>query len=338
MLAQVTAESVATRYYSVANRVIAFEATEEWVSRSVETYLGGFYLQPCSQPPPAVADCRVIITTGSPPPLPENYEAFETEQGIGYTNGETYHLVVNDSRIVVGAPAARSVRVWMGDTREARHPVALVNVFSYVLHFALRRSDLYDLHAAGVVEPRSGAGALFVGNSNSGKSSLTVRLARAGWSYLSDDMLLLHELPGGVHARALRRQFSVSDESLASCPLPRLEDALGSPVNSDPSKRRLEPSIVFPEGFAASCRPGFIFFPAIDGGEQTIVSRLSKADAMVRLLQLYPWAGFDVAVRTYLRCLERLLRQTRCFVMSMGRDVITDPDFAPRLLGELMNS
>jgi 2,4-dienoyl-CoA reductase-like NADH-dependent reductase (Old Yellow Enzyme family) len=59
---------------------------------------------------------------------------------------------------------------------------------------------------------------------------------------------------------------------------------------------------------------------------------------MVRLLQLYPWAGFDVAVRTYLRCLEQLLRQTRCFVMSMGRNVIADPDFAPRLLGEMMNS
>lgn len=336
MLAHTKAESVSTRYYSVANRVFSFEATEEWISRSVETYLGGFYLSSC--PRPEAVDCRVRISTRTPPPLPEGYQAFETEQGVGYTNGETYHLVVNDSRVEVGTPSARSVEVWMGDTREARHPVAQVNVFSYVLHFALRRSDLYDLHAAGVVEPRGGAGAVFVGNSNSGKSSLTVRLARAGWKYLSDDMLLLHELPDGVHARALRRQFSVSDESLAACPLPRLDEALGASVNSDPTKRRLEPSIVFPGGFAESCRPGFIFFPVVNGGERTRVSRLGKADAMVRLLQLYPWAGFDVAVRTYLRCLEQLLRQSRCFVLSMGRDVIVDPDFAPGLLGEMMNS
>ncbi|MCA1629225.1 MAG: hypothetical protein LC774_02430, partial [Acidobacteria bacterium] len=178
-------------------------------------------MEPSARPAAGVADCDVRVTAGSPPPpIPAGYQAFETEQGVGYTNGEAYHFVVNDSRVVVSPPASRRVEVWMGDSSEARHPVALVNVFSYVMHFALRRCDLYDLHAAGAVEPRSGAGALFVGNSNSGKSSLTVRLARAGWRYLSDDMLLLHELPdGGVRARGLRRQFSVSEESLAGCPL-----------------------------------------------------------------------------------------------------------------------
>jgi hypothetical protein len=338
MSAQVEGETVAAKYYSVADRVIAFEATEEWLSRSVETFLGGFYLQPRDGPAPEVADYAVCFTTGPPPPVPGGFQAFETEQGVGYTDGETYHLVVNDSRIEVGPPAARSLRVWMGDTREARHPVARVNVLSYVMHFALRRCGLYDLHAAGAVEPRSGAGALFVGNSNSGKSSLTIRLARAGWPYLSDDMLLLHELADGVHARGLRRLFSVSEETLAGCALPRLADALGPPVNSDPSKRRLEPSIVFPRGFAPSCRAEFIFFPFVSGEETTRVSRPGKADAMVRLLKLYPWAAFDAAARTYLRFLERLLRQTRCFVLSCGRDVLADPDRAPRLLGELINS
>jgi hypothetical protein len=338
MSAQPKGETVVAKYYSVANRVIAFEATEEWLSRSVESFLGGFYLQ--ASPPPAhgVADCEVCFTTGAPPPVPDGFEAFETEQGVGYTNGETYHLVVNDSRIEVAPPAARRLTVWMGDTSEARHPVAQVNVLSYVMHFALRRCDLYDLHAAGTVEPRSGAGALFVGNSNSGKSSLTVRLARAGWSYLSDDMLLLYELAGGVRAMGLRRQFSVSEGTLAGCALPRLEEALGSPVNSDPTKRRLEPSVVFPRGFAESCRADFIFFPFVSGDATTGVSPLGKADAMVRLLQLYPWAGFDAAARTYLRFLERLLRQAQCFVLSCGRDLLADPDCAPRLLGGFINS
>lgn len=338
MLAQLKGKPVTTRHYSVASRVIAFKITEEWISRSLETFLGGFYLQTSSQPPHALADCTVTITTGAPPPIPEDYDAFETEQGFGYTNGETYHFVVNESRVIVGSPASRSVEVWMGNSSQARHPVAQVNVFSYVMHFMLRRCDLYDLHAAGIVEPRTGAGALFVGNPSSGKSSLTVRLARAGWSYLSDDMLLLHELPEGVRARALRKVFSVSDLTLAGCSLPRLEEALGEPVNSDPSKRRLEPSIVFPQRFAESCRPDFIFFPTISGECETSIGPLGKADAMVRLLRVYPWAGFDAAARTYLRFLERLLRQVQCFFLSAGRDILADPDCAPRLLGELINS
>ena len=338
MSVQLQGETVAAQYYSIASRVIAFEATEEWLARSIETFLGGFYLQPSSPPRFRPPDCNVYVTTCPPPPLPEGYKSFATEQGVGYTNGETYHFVVNDSRIEVGPPAARTVTVWMGDTREARHPVARVNVLSYVMHFALRRCDLYDLHSAGAVEPLSGAGALFVGNSNSGKSSLTVRLARAGWSYLSDDMLLLHELPEGVHARGLRRQFSVSEETLAGCALPRLGEALSSPVNSDPDKRRLEPSVVFPQGFAASCRADFIFFPFVSGDGKTSISRLGKAEAMVRLLKFYPWASFDAAARTYLRFLEKLLRQTQCLVLSSGRDVLADPDCAPRLLGEFINS
>jgi hypothetical protein len=338
MSAQLKGETVTAQYYTVASRTIAFEATEEWLSRSVESFLGGFYLQPAPRPAPGAADCTVRFATGSPPPVPVGFAAFETEQGVGYTDGETYHLVVNDSRVEVSPPAARRLTIWMGDTREARHPVAQVNVLSYVMHFALRRCDLYDLHAAGAVEPLSGAGALFVGNSNSGKSSLTLRLARGGWSYLSDDMLLLHGLADGVHARGLRRQFSVSEETLAGCALPRLAEALGSRVNSDPAKRRLEPSVVFPRGFAESCRADFIFFPFVSGDDTTRVSPLGKADAMVRLLQLYPWAGFDAAARTYLGFLERLLRQARCFVLSCGRDLLVDPDCAPRLLGAFINS
>jgi hypothetical protein len=96
--------------------------------------------------------------------------------------------------------------------------------------------------------------------------------------------------------------------------------------------------VVFPRGFAESCRPDFIFFPLVSGEGETRINPMGKAEAMVRLLKLYPWAGFDAAARTYLGFLERLLRQARCYVLSAGRDVLADPDFAPRLLGGFINS
>ena len=52
----------------------------------------------------------------------------------------------------------------------------------------LRREGRLDLHAAAVVPPIEGAGAvLIVGAKGAGKSSLTLSLAMAGWSFLSDD-------------------------------------------------------------------------------------------------------------------------------------------------------
>ncbi|MDT7604120.1 MAG: hypothetical protein QOF61_2117 [Acidobacteriota bacterium] len=339
MAVQFKEEAVRTSFYSIASRVLSVETTDEWTTRMVESFLRGFYLLPLTGSISTDADCAVRVFGDEPPPrIPSAFRSFPMQHGVGYTDGEVYHLDVNESRIVVESPATRRVDVWMGKSRVALHPVARVNVMSYLLHFALRRCGLMDLHSAGAVEPGSGAGALFVGDSNSGKSSLTIRLARAGWSYLSDDMLLLHETPEGIRARGLRRLFSVSASALAGCDLPRLDEALGTPVNSDPDKRRLKPWVVFPRGFAESCRPEVIYFPTITGEEESRIVSLKKADVLLRLLKLYPWACFDAAGRDHLSFLEKLVRQTRGYVLRAGRDILADATLAPRLLAAHINS
>jgi GTPase SAR1 family protein len=339
MSVQLKDEAVTTRFYSIASRVLSVETAGELTARRVESFFGGFYLEPSAAPVLREVDCTISVAVGAePPPLPPSFHSFPMRHGAVYTDGEVYHLDVNESRVVVGSPASRSVEVWMGDSAVANHPVARVNVLSYAMHFALRRCGLADLHAAAVVEPESGAGALFVGGSNSGKSSLTIRLARAGWSYLSDDMLLLHETDEGIRARGLRRQFSVSASSLAGCDLPRLEEALGTSVASDPDKRRLEPSIVFPHARADSCRPQVIYFPTIMDESVTRIESLSRSEVLLRLLKLYPWACFDAAGRDYLRLLARLVRQARGYALLAGRDLIADASLAPRLLARHINS
>lgn len=307
-----------------------------------ETFLSGFYLDAAgdgTDAPPGDAAVRVRIAHGAPPPVPAGMDEYPTLHGVCHTDGESYHLEVSGSRVVVGPPGSRRVDVWFGETPRALGPVARVNVMSYTLHAALRRCGLYDLHAAGAVEPVSGAGVLLVGESNSGKSTLTLRLARAGWRYLSDDLLLLHDGGSGgrVRARALRRIFSVSAATLAGCDLPRLEEALGGPVNSDPDKRRLEPSIVFPGRFGASCEPRAIYFPVVTGEAETRVEPLRPAETLVRLLRLCPWASFDAKARDTLDFLGRLVNQARGYALLAGRDVLADPGFAPALLARHLN-
>lgn len=303
-----------------------------------ETFLSGFYFDGEACDPPGGADCRVRINSGEPPAVPPGLERYAARHGVCHTDGETYHLEVSGSRVVVGPPGSRRVDVWLGEAPRARGPVALVNVMSYTMHMALRRCGLHDLHAAGAVEPTGGAGVLLVGASNSGKSTLALRLARAGWRYLSDDLLVLHEEgEGRIRARGLRRLFAVSAPTLAGCDLPRLEEALGSPVNSDPDKRRLDPAVVFPGGRAASCEPRAIYFPVITGEAASRVEALGQAEVMTRLLKLCPWASFDAAARDHLAFLGRLARQARGYVLRAGRDVLADPDSAPALLAAHVN-
>ena len=73
---------------------------------------------------------------------------------------------------------------------------------AYAMPAALRRIDLYDLHAASLVEPRSGCCFVFPGMSDSGKTSLAIRLASSGWHYLSDDLVVISEGASGIEARA----------------------------------------------------------------------------------------------------------------------------------------
>jgi hypothetical protein len=281
--------------------------------------------------------CTVKIFDGDPPPLPPGCQTFEVPRGHCHAKGDEHYLDIDESRIAVYPADARLVCVWFGTTAHARHPVAVVNTLSYAVQAALRRSGLYVLHAAGVVEPQTGAGFVVVGNSNSGKSSLTIRLAGAGWRYLSDDMLVLAEADGEVESWALRRIFSVSSASLANSGVSGLEAALGATVNSDPTKRKLEPRVSFPDGFVESCRPRVLLFPTLTGEAASRVERLSSGEAMARLIRQCPWASYDAGTaREHLRVLGLLAKQSVSYSLSAGLDLLADSALAPQLLASCL--
>lgn len=61
---------------------------------------------------------------------------------------------------------------------------------SVITRAAARRDRYLDLHAG--VAAKGGSATLFVGASNSGKTTLSLRLAQGGWAYLSDDLAPVH--------------------------------------------------------------------------------------------------------------------------------------------------
>ncbi len=323
-------------HYNIADRLLRLHSFGDWEAQWVAGFLKGFHLvhtvAPVDQP-----SITLTVRRAPLPIIPSGMQSFAINRGDCYTDGSQYFLAVDESLIHISAPEDRLVEVWFGLSDHARHPVALVNAFSYGFQAALRRAGVFDVHAAGAVEPISRAGALFIGTSGSGKTTLTLRLTEAAWLYLSDDMVVLRETPTALEVEGLRRLFAVADTSVVGSNSTRLSAALGPPVASDPSKRRLEPETVFPESRAASCQPRVLFFPRVVSSDETQINKIGARAAMEQLLRHCPWATYDrYTAPSYLRMLARLANQCRAYELAAGRDLLLQPERAADLLAPYM--
>jgi energy-coupling factor transporter ATP-binding protein EcfA2 len=194
---------------------------------------------------------------------------------------------------------------------------------------ALRRCGVFELHAAGAVEPESGRGLLFIGPSGCGKSTLATRLAAAGFHYLSDDLHLLRESGGAVEARALRRVFGVNGSPASASALEGRAESFKAAGPFDPDKLYFDPETLFPGRFRESCVPRAIFFPEVTDEHASVTRALTQSEAMARLIRMCPWAGYDLpAARAHLGVLARLARQAAAYELRAGRDMLGDSSFA----------
>jgi hypothetical protein len=338
-LVQPATQTALTSHYTIAGRLLRVEAYGDGVAQWVASFLNGFHLSRTAATADTAAAVTLSVRRAALPTVPPGLQTFAINHGVCHTDGTHYYLAVDESLVVISTPAAQLVEVWFGTTPHARHPVALVNAFSYGLQAALRRAGAYDIHAAGVVAPATEAGALFIGSSGSGKTTLTLKLTEAGWRYLSDDMVLLRETPARLEAVGLRRLFAVAESSLAGSRLTQLGAALGQPVASDPTKRTLEPEAVFPTGRAEGCCPVALFFPRVTHEDETRLRPMSARESMQQLLRHCPWATYDAhAAPDYLRVLARLAGQCQAFELHAGRDLLLEPGRAAELLAPYLKT
>jgi hypothetical protein len=321
-------------FYAVAGRFICLESADEEAAAAFRQCFDGWRLEPTPEARGGSApraDARIVLHARvEPPRAPQSFHSFEVGNGgVCRTDGRTYFVEADGSVVRVGPESPALVDVWVGAGREARAEAALARLVFNATVTAMRRCGLYELHAAGAVEPESGAGVLFVGPSGSGKSTTATQLAASGWQYLSDDKLLLFDAGGRVEARALRRVFAVSGRTAASRALSGREEFMGEPAPFDPNKMRFEPQSVFPGGFRESCAPRALFFPALTRGPESSTRPLSQSEAMARLIRMCPWAGYDrPAAREHLGVLARLARQAEAHELLAGADLVGDPAHA----------
>ena len=323
--------------YAVAGRFVCVEAGDTESAELFRRFFAGWHfarLESTDAPDP---DARIRVGAGAPPHAPAGLESFETAGG-GFcrTDGRTY-IFERDGSAVRAVGEGSGVEVWVGRGPSSRERSALARLVFEATMVALRRCGLFELHAAGVVEPETGAGLLIVGPSGSGKSTLATQLASAGWQYLSDDALLLRGTDDAVEACALRREFAVTEQTVAAGVLEGFEELLKEPVPFDPLKRRFKPHAIFPEGFSESCVPRALCFPVITNEPSSQARRLTQAETMRGLLRMCPWACYDrPAAARHLGLLARLARQAAGFELRAGRDLLGDAEYSSRYLRGLL--
>jgi len=310
--------------YVVAGRFICVETCDAELSELMQRYFAGWHVAPVNAYGGIKPDVTLVIrTSDDPPTAPSHLAPFEVaEGGRCRTDASIYFFENHGSTVAAGRLNPSTVEVWIGSNGQARERSPLARLIFNASMAAMRRCGLYELHAAGVVDP-AGKGVLVVGPSGSGKSNLAAQLASAGWRYLSDDSVLLFSKNGVVEAHALRRMFALTEEAFSATGGGDTDAIEVMTAPFDPLKKRFEPAPVFPGRFAQSCMPAKVFFSELENAPTSRTRLLNRSETMARLIRMCPWACYDKpTAQAHLEVLAQLARQAKGFELFAGTDLL----------------
>ena len=288
-------------FYSVAGRLLFIESINLELRNLIVELFAGWQLTPVSFPSRS-PDIKISFSCGETPPrIPRHLNSFETAQGGKcYTDAAGLCLELGGAVVHLENGSPVSVKVTFTELPRLGDPLC-GRAASFAVCAALRRYGLFDLHSAGMIEPESGKAVLIIGPSGSGKSTLALQLVQSGWSYLSDDELLLSFSDGAVEARGFRSFFAISEAGMQS-------KRCFEPLGSSRAERAL---------------PGCLFFTRLNGESRSQVSKLTQSETMMRLVTACPWATYDRSIASAnLELLSVLARQANGFELSAGRDLL----------------
>ena len=302
-------------FYSVAGRLLFTECTNPELRTPIVDLFSGWQLTPVSLPGRS-PDIQIKFSCGEVSSgFPRDLDQFEiAEGGKCYTDADGLYLELRGAVVQLVNGSSVTVDVSFTDLPQLGDPL-LGRAVSFAVCAGLRRYGLFDIHSAGVVETESGAGVLIVGPSGSGKSTLALQLVQSGWSYLSDDELLLSLNGAVVEARGFRSFFAVSQVGAQS-----------------------KHCFVLPAKRTEHASPRSLLFISLNGDRRSELKALTQAETMTRLLRACPWATYDKSIAgPNLALLSTLARQARGFDLSAGRDLL-ESTFAASFIGQIFLS
>lgn len=187
----------------------------------------------------------------------------------------------------------------------------------------IERYDALGLHAGGVV--RDGVGVALPAPTGSGKSTLTLALVRGGFSYLTDEAVLLDWGTGAVVP--FPKPISIDPGSFAR--FRDLEPRAVLPEGCTRAQWQIAPTRIRPDAVGGPCRIRLFVFPRYTPDAVTRLVPLTRAEATVELAK--NTFRFNQRPRRSLDLLASVTREAECFLLE-----VSDLDTAVTLVSDLV--
>jgi hypothetical protein len=210
---------------------------------------------------------------------------------------------------LLASPRAGQVRTWVAPGAGDDAWLFSRPLLTLPLVELLKWRGLYSVHAAGLAI--DGRAVLLSGPSGSGKSTLAVALARAGFDYLGDDMVLL-TTGHGVRVHALPDEADLSPESGAW--FPEIDGLEAPPPDGWPKHR-----VTVDARIATAVRCAAIVLPAVGRDELSTLRPASSAEALVELAPNVLLTE-PAHSQAHLDAVGELARTSAAYRLSTGRD------------------
>jgi hypothetical protein len=187
----------------------------------------------------------------------------------------------------------------------------------------IEQRDALSLHAGGVT--RNGIGVALPAHMESGKSTLTAGLVRAGFSYWSDEAVMFDWETREVIP--FPKPISLDPGSWFL--FPELEPDAPLPPGFKDEQWHIPPSAIRPDAVGAPGPVRYFVFPKYSDDVTTTLTPLPRAEATVEAAK--NTFRFNTRSRRSLDTLADLMREAECFRLDIG-----DLNTAVARVGELV--
>ncbi len=241
------------------------------------------------------------------------------------------YLYVTDGKSFLGVDLKTSSGLVVIDNSFWEKPLFLkasLLIIGFIMLFW--QHDFHELHSAGL--SKDGKGLLIVGPSGSGKSSITLSLVKAGWDYLTDDMLLFRSTSSGIEAFPIRRYFKVDKAIITK--YPELEYQLQKPLEQLQDEAYINIDEVYGDQLTQRCIPHIIIFPQITHEEKSHQEPIKRSQAFINLFKSNCYGMYfdQLITRRRIEVIKELVYQAECYKLSVGLDLYDNPEKIIELL------
>jgi hypothetical protein len=199
-------------------------------------------------------------------------------------------------------------------------PRDMTSVLTLAAALLLLRDRRTPIHAGAVAPAASSSVWLLLGDSHSGKSTTTANLVKAGWSYLSDDYVVLSGKGGLIMVEGWPEDFHV-DEGWSRGESTGIRATL--PESSLPRGARTGSGVL-----------GGLFFTRIEASEPTRLTPISSASALERLIRQTPWLMADPTSAPGLLDLLGAASSLPAGEIRLGLDTYRDAELLSQIVSE----